>query len=72
MRGRARAAASDAARDVVEATFLAEAEAAGFRHLGGHPLFGGARATLYAGVPDAAVDALVAFMDDFRARHERA
>ena len=53
----------------LEQRFIADAEAAGFRHLAGHPLFGGARASLYEGVPDASIDALVAFMRSFRARN---
>jgi len=54
---------------VLEATFLSEAEEAGFRHVAGHPLFGGMRASLYHGVPDASVHALVGFMERFRQRH---
>jgi len=69
VRGPGGADASAAEQAAMETRFLAEAEAAGFRHLGGHPLFGGARATLYDGVPDEDVDALVAFMRYFRKQH---
>lgn len=56
----------DAALDPV---FVAEAEAAGLIALKGHKALGGLRASLYNAVPLAAVDALVAFMQDFRTRH---
>jgi phosphoserine aminotransferase len=49
--------------------FLAEAEAAGLLNLKGHRSVGGMRASLYNAVPQAAVDALVAFMRDFERRH---
>lgn len=48
--------------------FLAEAEAAGLLNLKGHRSVGGMRASLYNAVPEAAVDALVAFMTDFEQR----
>jgi len=53
----------------LETTFLREAEENGFRHIAGHPLFGGMRASLYHGVPDASVHALAGFMERFRQRH---
>jgi len=53
----------------LEQTFLAEAEAAGFTHLRGHPLAGGLRASLYNGVSDESVAALVSFLLSFQARH---
>ncbi|HET8764971.1 MAG TPA: 3-phosphoserine/phosphohydroxythreonine transaminase, partial [Rhodanobacter sp.] len=56
----------DAALDPV---FVAEAEAAGLIALKGHKALGGLRASLYNAVPLAAVEALVAFMHDFTARH---
>lgn len=68
-RVRGPAGAAPHAQAALERAFLDGAEAAGFRYLGGHPLFGGARATLYDGVPDESVDALVAFMKRFHARH---
>jgi phosphoserine aminotransferase len=49
----------------LEARFLVEAEARGLHQLFGHPLYGGLRASLYLGVPDASVEALAAFLDDF-------
>lgn len=53
----------------LEERFVAEAEARGLHQLFGHPRFGGLRASLYNGVPDEGVDALVAFLDAFRRRH---
>lgn len=52
----------------LEALFLKEAKANGLLHLGGHRNVGGIRASLYNGVTDQAVDALVAFMADFKRR----
>ncbi|MFK7159961.1 3-phosphoserine/phosphohydroxythreonine transaminase [Marinospirillum sp. MEB164] len=49
----------------LEKTFLKEAEAAGLLNLAGHRSVGGMRASLYNAVPEAAVDALTAFMTDF-------
>ena len=48
--------------------FLAEADAAGLLNLKGHRSVGGMRASLYNAVPEAAVDALIAFMADFEQR----
>ena len=45
-----------------------EAEAAGLFHLCGRPPIGGLRASLYNGVTEAAVEALAAFVADFRRR----
>ena len=53
----------------LDAPFLAESEAAGLIALKGHKALGGMRASLYNAVPPEAVDALVAFMRDFAARH---
>ncbi len=52
----------------LEKLFLEEAALHGLIHLAGHPAAGGLRASLYNGIGDAAVDALTAFMDDFRRR----
>lgn len=52
----------------LDAAFLAEAEAAGLLNLKGHRSVGGMRASLYNAVPEAAVDALIAFMADFEKR----
>jgi len=49
--------------------FLDEAEALGLTNLQGHRSVGGMRASLYNAVPQEAVDALVAFMQDFEARN---
>jgi phosphoserine aminotransferase len=53
----------DAARD---ARFVAAASAEGLLGLKGHSSAGGLRASLYNAQPDAAVDALVAFLGRFR------
>ena len=53
----------------LDATFLAESEAAGLLALKGHKAVGGMRASLYNAVPLDAVQALVAFMSDFARRH---
>ncbi len=49
--------------------FLAESEAAGLLNLKGHRSVGGMRASIYNAVPEAAVDALISFMQDFESRH---
>lgn len=51
--------------------FVAAADAAGLRDLRGHPQRGGVRVSLYHGLPDAAVDALVTFIRDFARRDRR-
>lgn len=53
----------------LDAAFLQESEAAGLIALKGHKAVGGMRASLYNAVPPEAVDALVAFMQDFARRH---
>jgi phosphoserine aminotransferase len=55
--------------EALEATFLAEAEAAGLGGLKGHHSVGGIRASMYNGCPLQSVEALVAFMVDFQSRH---
>jgi len=45
--------------------FLAKAEDAGLLNLAGHRSVGGMRASIYNAVPEAAVDALIEFMNDF-------
>jgi len=47
--------------------FLQQAEEAGLLNLKGHRSVGGMRASIYNAVPEAAVDALIAFMDEFAA-----
>lgn len=53
----------------LEATFISEAEANQFENLKGHRSVGGMRASIYNGLPDESVDALVDFMSDFARRH---
>jgi phosphoserine aminotransferase len=48
--------------------FLAEAKEAGLTNLKGHRLSGGVRASIYNAMPEAGVDALIAFMKDFAER----
>ncbi len=55
--------------DRLNSAFLATAEAAGFAGLKGHKVVGGMRASIYNAMPVAGVEALVAFMHDFAARH---
>jgi len=49
--------------------FLQQSEEAGLLNLKGHRSVGGMRASIYNAVPEAAVDALITFMDDFAAAH---
>jgi phosphoserine aminotransferase len=49
--------------------FLAGAEEANLLNLAGHRSVGGMRASLYNAVPEAAVDALIAYMKDFAQKH---
>lgn len=51
--------------DSLNARFLVESEAAGLLNLGGHRSVGGMRASIYNGVSEEAVDALVDFMKLF-------
>ena len=53
----------------LEKKFVAEAAAAGLTSLKGHRSVGGIRASIYNACPVAAVDALVAFMADFRQKN---
>lgn len=52
----------------IEASFVSEAEAAGFRGLKGHRSVGGIRASMYNALPLESVRALVDFLRDFEAR----
>ena len=52
----------------LDAKFLAEAEAAGLMNLRGHRAVGGMRASIYNAIPEAGVDALIDFMQDFEKR----
>lgn len=49
--------------------FLQEAEKNGLTNLKGHRLAGGARASIYNAMPEAGVDALIAFMKAFEKRY---
>ncbi len=53
----------------LDKTFLAESEAAGFLNLKGHRSVGGMRASVYNAVSEAAVDALIGFMQDFETKY---
>ena len=53
----------------LEARFVAGATAAGLDGLAGHRSVGGIRASLYNAFPEAGVDALVGFMQDFERRN---
>lgn len=57
------------ADDKLDASFLKQAEAAGLQALKGHRIVGGMRASIYNAMPEAGVDALIAFMADFARRH---
>ena len=57
------------ADDALDATFLSEAKSAGLTTLKGHRSVGGMRASIYNAMPEAGVDALVAFMADFATRN---
>ena len=49
--------------------FLAESEAAGLSALKGHRSVGGMRASIYNAMPEAGVDALIKFMQEFANQH---
>lgn len=55
--------------DQLDAAFLAEAEARGLSQLKGHRSVGGMRASIYNAMPLEGVEALVAFMEEFRRKH---
>jgi phosphoserine aminotransferase len=57
------------ADDSLDQQFLVESEAAGLLNLKGHRSVGGMRASIYNAVSEAAVDALIAFMQDFEQRN---
>ena len=57
------------ADDALDKTFLAESEEAGLLNLKGHRSVGGMRASIYNAVGEDAVDALIAFMQDFEQRN---
>ncbi|TQV65041.1 MAG: 3-phosphoserine/phosphohydroxythreonine transaminase [Halothiobacillaceae bacterium] len=53
----------------LDKAFLKEAEAAALTSLAGHRSVGGMRASIYNAMPEAGVDALVEFMNDFARRN---
>ena len=53
----------------LENTFLVEANKAGLMNLEGHRSVGGMRASIYNAMPEAGVDALITFMQEFQRRH---
>jgi phosphoserine aminotransferase len=53
----------------LDGEFLEKATAAGLTNLKGHRSVGGMRASIYNAVSEEAVDALIAFMDDFARSH---
>ena len=53
----------------LDAAFLKGAEALGLRQLKGHRVVGGMRASIYNAMPMEGVQALVAYMKEFEARH---
>lgn len=53
----------------LDGTFLEEAKKVGLTTLKGHRSLGGMRASIYNAMPEAGIDALVAFMADFEKRH---
>ena len=57
------------AKPELDVLFLQHAAASGLKNLKGHRVHGGMRASLYNAMPQAGVDALVAFMGEFERRH---
>ena len=53
----------------LDSVFLEEAEAAGLANLKGHRSVGGMRASIYNAMPEAGVDALISFMQEFERAH---
>jgi len=53
----------------LDKTFLEEATKQGLKTLKGHRSVGGMRASIYNAMPEAGVDALISFMQDFEKRH---
>ncbi|MDQ3026201.1 MAG: 3-phosphoserine/phosphohydroxythreonine transaminase [Pseudomonadota bacterium] len=53
----------------LDAAFLAQSEARGLSQLKGHRSVGGMRASIYNAMPIEGVEALVAFMEEFRKKH---
>ena len=57
------------ADDTLNDVFLDEAADTGLMNLKGHRIVGGMRASIYNAVPEAGVDALIAFMAYFEQRY---
>ena len=57
------------ADEALDKQFLVESEEAGLLNLKGHRSVGGMRASIYNAVSEAAVDALISFMQDFESRN---
>jgi phosphoserine aminotransferase len=57
------------ARPGLDQAFLAQAREADLVNLEGHRSVGGMRASIYNGMPEAGVDALIAFMREFEREH---
>lgn len=55
--------------DEFNADFLEKSKVAGLLSLKGHRAFGGMRASIYNAMPEAGVDALIRFMQNFSAAH---
>ncbi len=55
--------------EALDKAFLDESKSAGLIALKGHRALGGMRASIYNAMPEAGVQALVAFMRDFQQRH---
>ena len=53
----------------LENTFVKESTAAGFDGLKGHRSVGGMRASIYNAFPEAGIDALVSFMQEFEKKN---
>ncbi|MEK7758519.1 MAG: 3-phosphoserine/phosphohydroxythreonine transaminase, partial [Pseudomonadota bacterium] len=51
--------------DKLDEPFLKGAKAAGLLQLKGHRSVGGMRASIYNAMPEAGIDALIAYMQDF-------
>jgi phosphoserine aminotransferase len=56
----------------LDAAFVAGAREHGIQNIKGHRILGGMRASCYNAVPDAAIDALLAYMEAFEGEHGQA
>ena len=53
----------------LDKSFLKEADAIGLLNLKGHRSVGGMRASIYNAMPEAGIDRLIEFMEDFKKRN---